>query len=189
MAHIRSVTAPFGAPLITNTETLDRAADAVVALAPDLLSADAVIVAAFGDPGLSRLRRELTVPVTGIAEAAMAEAATNGRRFAVATTTPELVSRIAETARALDHSGFVGTWTTQGDPIAVTSDPDGAKTALLEAVNAAVREGQADAVVIGGGPLASAARALKNVSPVPLIEPVPAAVRLSLKRMCAGACQ
>ncbi|WP_300055254.1 aspartate/glutamate racemase family protein [uncultured Roseobacter sp.] len=187
--HIEGFTAPFGAPLITGPDALDHAAEAVVALAPELSRADAVIVAAFGDPGLSQLRSILDVPVTGIAEAAMAEAAAVGRRFAVATTTPDLVSRISETARKLGHHGFAGTWTTTGDPVVVTTDPDAATSALMEAILAAVRDAQVDAVVIGGGPLAVAARALVKTSPVPLIEPVPAAVRLSLSRIREGADQ
>ena len=83
-------TAGFGAVLITESETLDLAADAVAALAGDLDNANAVIIAAFGDPGLEALRSKLSVPVTGIAEAGMAEAAQGGRRFAVVTTTPRL---------------------------------------------------------------------------------------------------
>jgi allantoin racemase len=41
-------------------------------------------------------------------------------------------------------------------------------------------------VVIGGGPLALAARALSATAPVPLVEPLPAAVRLALTRVAAG---
>jgi Asp/Glu/hydantoin racemase len=182
-AQIEGYTAPFGAALITSPEALDRAAKAVEALAPALVGVDAVIIAAFGDPGLHALRRALSVPVTGIAEAGMQEAATGGRRFAVVTTTPDLKDRIADTARMNGHARFAGTWTTPGDPALLTADADALVSALAAAVEAAVREGDAEAVVIGGGPLAVAARALSVTSTVPLIEPVPAAVRLSLERL------
>ena len=180
-------TAGFGAVLITESEALDLAADAVAALAGDLDNANAVIIAAFGDPGLEALRSKLSVPVTGIAEAGMAEAAQGGRRFAVVTTTPRLRGRIAETAARYGYTTFAGTWTTGGDPAALTADAYALEAGLARAVEAAVREGNADTVVIGGGPLAIAARSLAASAPVPLIEPVPAAVRLSLNRLNARA--
>ena len=100
-AMVAGHTAGFGAALITRPAELAVAADAVAALAPELCDADAVIVAAFGDPGLDALRAALNVPVTGIAEAGMVEAAEGGRRFAVVTTTPDLRDQIAETAARL----------------------------------------------------------------------------------------
>jgi Asp/Glu/hydantoin racemase len=175
-------TAPFGATLITEPASLAVAERAVVAMAPVLAEADAVIVAAFGDPGLVALRAALARPVTGLAEAGMAEAGRGGRRFAVVTTTPGLRERISMTATAQGHRRFAGTWTTSGDPAALTADPPALEAALAAAVEEAVRQGGAEAIVIGGGPLAVAARALRATAPVLLVEPVPAAVRLSLAR-------
>ncbi len=181
-AEVSGHTAGFGAALITQPTELAVAAEAVAALAPVLSGADAVIVAAFGDPGLDSLRATLNVPVTGIAEAGMAEAAEGGRRFAVVTTTPGLRDRIAKVAAHHAHRNFAGTWTTPGDPVTLTADPSALEAALASAVEQAVRDAGVEAVVIGGGPLAVAARALAATVTVPLIEPVPAAVRLSLKR-------
>lgn len=175
-------TASFGAPLITRPEALDVAARAVVAMAPHISGMDGVIVAAFGDPGLEELRELLDCPVTGIAEAGMAEAAAGGRRFAIATTTPDLVTRIAATAERHGHHHFVGTWVTRGDPETVMADAGHLVDALGETCHRAISEGGADAIVIGGGPLATAARVLARQLPVPLIEPVPASVRLALAR-------
>ncbi|MDJ0685748.1 MAG: aspartate/glutamate racemase family protein [Alphaproteobacteria bacterium] len=181
-AEIYGRTAPFGAPLITDGPSLDIAADAVNSLAPTLTGTDAVIVAAFGDPGRETLAERLSVPVTGIAEAGMAEAAVDGRRFAVVTTTPKLRQRICETAARHNHSNFAGTWTTDGDPEDLMADLDGLQAALAGAIWMAVEEAGVEAVIIGGGPLAVAARSLSSQSPVPLIEPLPAAVRLTLAR-------
>jgi len=180
-ASLEARTAGFGAPLIADPAALSRAAEAVAALAPGIGPADGVIVAAFGDPGLEALRGVLRCPVTGIAEAGMAEAAAGGRRFAVVTTTPALVPGIAATAARHGHARFAGTWVTEGDPAAVMADPDGLTQALGAACRRAL-EGGAEALVIGGGPLALAARRLAGTLPVPLIEPVPAAVRLALIR-------
>lgn len=179
---IAGLTAPFGAALITGEVALAEAARAVTSLAPLLGDGDGVIVAAFGDPGLTALRARLAVPVTGIAEAGMAEAAMGGRRFAVVTTTPDLVAAIARTAAAYGHAGhFAGTHLTPGDPLDVMADPGRLVEALDEACRRAIRDG-AEAIVIGGGPLAVAARALAGTLDVDLVEPVPAAVRLALGR-------
>ncbi len=184
-ARVEGHTARFGVPLITEPGALDRAAKAVAALAPSLSAADAVIVAAFGDPGLAALRAALDVPVTGIAEAGMAEAGVNGRPFAVVTTTPKLAPRISSTAARYGHLGYAGTWTTDGDPTALTADAAALEAALAKAIHCAADSGRVEAVVIGGGPLAMAARALSAAAPVPLVEPVPAAVRLSFQRLGA----
>lgn len=182
-AQISRATAPTGVGLITDAVALAAAAKAVAAMADGLRGADAVIVAAFGDPGLSALRAALPCPVTGIAEAGMAEAAAGGRRFAVVTTTHDLVDSIAGLAARYGHAAFVGTYLTPGPPGPLMADPEALVAALLAACRQAVAEGRAEAVVIGGGPLAMAARQLAGQVPVPLIEPVPAAVRLSLARL------
>ena len=61
----------------------DRAADVIAigrkAQAASLAGADAAIVARFGNPGLDGLRAALACPVTGMAEAGMAEAGVGGR--------------------------------------------------------------------------------------------------------------
>ena len=181
-AMIEGLTAPFGAALITGPAALDTAREAVVALVPALGGADAVIVAAFGDPGVDELRAALDVPVTGIAEASMAEAARRPPRFAVVTTTPDLRERIAAAAARHGHGGFLGTHVTPGDPAELTANAEALVAALADACEAAVRDG-AEAIVIGGGPLAVAARALARTVRVPLVEPVPAAVRLALDRL------
>jgi len=181
--RVEGLTARFGAPLITDPDALDIAAQAVAALRPDMARFDAVIVSAFGDPGLEALRAQLGIPVTGIAEAGMAEAGIGGRRFAVVTTTPRLVARIDDCALRYHAEGYGGTWTTPGDPAAVMAEPARLDAALTDAIHEAVDAGAAEAVVIGGGPLAMAARALAGISPVPLIEPVPAAVRLTVMRL------
>ena len=115
----------------------------------------------------------------------MAEAGLNGRSFAVVTTVPKLVPRIASTAARHGHPGYIGTWTTSGDPAALTADAALLEAALAKAIRRAVGSGRAEAVVIGGGPLATAARALSATAPVTLVEPIPAAVRLSLARLGA----
>jgi allantoin racemase len=186
---VRALTAPFGATLITDEAALTRAGEAVLAALADapMQGCAGVIVSAFGDPGLAAARQQLALPVTGIAEAGMAEAACGGRRFAVVTTTPGLAAAITATARAYGHAaGFSGVRLTPGDPAQLMQQPQALLDALERACDEAVRLDGAQAVVIGGGPLAKAARALLGRVAVPLIEPVPAAVRLALARAGPG---
>jgi len=181
---IKGATAGFGVPLITEPSALAVAADAVEALvrSTDMRPFDGVIVAAFGDPGLDRIRALVPCPVTGIAEAGLAEAAAGGRRFAVATTTPSLVASIEGLARHYGHAAFfIGTYLTTGDLDALMRQPERLADALENASRAAIDAG-AEAVVIGGGPLAVAARTIAPRLPVPIIEPIPAAVRLAIAR-------
>lgn len=185
-ATVEGLTAPQGTDLITTPKALRQAAETVASLGASLGWADTVIVAAFGDPGLDALRRELAVPVTGIAEAGMAEAGRAGRRFAVVTTTPDLRAEIEAIAARINNVGFAGIWITAGDPVRLTADPPALETALKGAISVAVEEGQVDAVLIGGGPLAMAARSLAADAPVPVLDPVSAAVRLAMARASEG---
>jgi Asp/Glu/hydantoin racemase len=176
---IVGLTAPFGSSLITTEQGLAEAGRAVASLAPDI-AADAVIVAAFGDPGLDELRARLAIPVTGIGEAAFLAAA--GRRAAVVTTTPDLAPTIREMARRHGHADLPVVLT-PGNPGDLMADPAALLTALFDACHAAVDRHHAETLIIGGGPLAEAARALRHRVPVPLIEPVPAAVDLAWRRI------
>jgi allantoin racemase len=188
-AEIDGLTATFGTPLITNASALAVAADAVVALGDVVsqLKPDGVIVAAFGDPGLSRLRALLSCAVTGIAEAGMAEAAQGGRRFAVVTTTPDLAPSIERAAVAYGHGDlFVGTALTEGDPTQLMSNPGELVAAMESACQRAVGELRAEAIVIGGGPLAPAAHLLRQRFQTPIVEPIKAAVRLAMARARSG---
>jgi Asp/Glu/hydantoin racemase len=185
-ASVAALTAGFGAALICDEVSLATAADAVVALLPLLRQdrPDGIIVAAFGDPGHERLAREIACPVVGIAQAGMAEAAQDGRRFGVVTTTPDLVHMILLTAERYGlRSQCVGVRVTPGDPRVLMADPVALELALLRACERAVQEDGAQAMVIGGGPLAVVGRALAHRLPVPVIEPVPAAVRLVMARV------
>ncbi len=183
--EICGITAPFGAPLIADEGALQLAGDAVLSLDPGVLEQfDGIIVAAFGDPGLEALRTRMTVPVVGIAEAGMLSAGAGGRRFSVVTTTPKLVAAIERRADAYGLGGqLCSVRLTEGDLAQTMADPELLVSRLRTAVDPAVSEDGAEAIVIGGGPLAVAARTLASTTKVPLIEPVPEAVRLVVQRI------
>jgi allantoin racemase len=184
-------TAPSGSPLITDEAALQAAA----AVVPDFgvrVAAegfDALIVAGFGDPGLQELRARVAIPVVGIAEAGIAEAGANGRRYSIVTVTHELHDSLRQSA---ERYGFAGNLAsirfTTGEPLSLVGDAAWLQRALPAASQLAVSDDGAQAIVIGGGPLARAADAISSQLGVPLIEPVAAAVRricLSFPHMTA----
>ncbi|NQW08536.1 MAG: aspartate/glutamate racemase family protein [Alphaproteobacteria bacterium] len=183
---VETSTTPDSPAIIVDEHGLRRATAAVVALFEDGLDPlDGVIVSAFLDPGVTELKALLAVPVVGIAGAAMAEAARHGR-FAIASTTPDLDAAIGRLVAYYGYSEqLAGIHTTKGDPHEVMGDPVRLEAALETLVREVLAQNDVSAIVIGGGPLADAARALAARSPVPIIEPVPAAAR-ALARLLAG---
>jgi len=164
-------TAPAGPRLLTTPAALDQAAEQIAAA--EIPSAvDLVIVAAFGDPGAEALSQRLDCPVIGIGAAASRAAARAGTAFAVVTTTPALEHRIDMLMRR--HAGdvaYAGCYFTDGEPGALMADQDALDRALAGAILRACEDG-AGGVIVGGGPLGTAAERLRAQAPVRLYNPV-----------------
>ncbi|MFC5325928.1 aspartate/glutamate racemase family protein [Bradyrhizobium oligotrophicum] len=186
-AEVFGATATRAPAMIVDAEALAASAAEVVEIGRahrDLC--DGIIVAAFGDPGAEELLSLCPLPVVGIGEAAMREAAQSGRRFGVATVTPALVASIAGLADRLGLTAqFTGTRLTEGDPTALAADPARLAAALAEATRASAAEDGAEAVIIGGGPLAQSADQLQSQFAVPIIKPIAAAMSQLLQRLSA----
>jgi allantoin racemase len=176
---VLGATATRAPAMIVSADALEAAAPEVEEIARAHRNAcDGIIVCAFGDPGLAEIKAAMTLPAVGIGESSMLEAAEAGRRFGVATTTPLHKAKIDALPDALGlRSCYTGTRLAEGDPEALMRDPARLRAALAGAVEACIAEDGADAVVIGGGPLGEAARALQPMFTVPVIAPIPAAVR------------
>ncbi|MDI9855300.1 aspartate/glutamate racemase family protein [Comamonas sp. 17RB] len=176
---LRSATAQRGTTMITSAEELATSVEEVLEIGQRLAGeVDAIVIAAFGNPGLQQLRAAVALPVVGIGEAAMREAALGGRRFGVATTTPELEASIAASADALGLSSlFAGSRIPVGDPLELAGQPALQDDSLAQAVHDCMALDGAQAVVIGGGPLAESAERIAPRFSVPVISPVAAAMR------------
>ncbi|KKZ73333.1 hypothetical protein VO63_13945 [Streptomyces showdoensis] len=179
--RVRGVTVAHGPAMLTDPEALRAAAPRVVATALAARAAGdcaALVVGAFGDPGAAELRAAVgdVLPVVGLGEAALAEAAAHGRRFGVATTTPRLADAIAAHVERLGlDAAYTGPRFTAGDPERLAARPESLLAALEAAArDCLVRDG-AEAVVIGGGPLGDAAAALSTRLTAPVIAPITAA--------------
>lgn len=183
--RVEGRTARGGPSMIVNPRELDAAAFEVERTWQDAGTHWAgVIISAFGDPGIERVRAACRVPVVGIAEASMLEAGAGGRRFGIATVTPELVGPIEGRARALGLLGaYAGIRLTDGDPRELAADSHALETALARAVQRCIDDDGAEAVIIGGGPLGQAAIGLQGRFAFPVIAPIPAAMRLLASRL------
>ncbi|MDM0066500.1 aspartate/glutamate racemase family protein [Variovorax sp. J31P207] len=183
--RVEGRTAQDGPPMIVNPSELDAAALEVERTWRGGGTHWAgVIISAFGDPGIERVRAVSRVPVVGIAEASMREASAGGRRFGIATVTPDLVGPIEGRARALGLLAvYAGIRLTDGDPRQLAADPLALEEALARAVQRSIDDDGAEAVIIGGGPLGQAAIGLQGRFAVPVIAPIPAAMRLLMSRL------
>ena len=184
---IVGATATRAPSMIVSAEALEAAAAEVEEIArTHRASPDGIIVAAFGDPGLAGIRAAMKLPAVGIGESSMLEAAAGGRRFGVATTTPLLKSKIDALPEALGlRSRYTGTRFAEGDPQELMRDPAQLRAALAGAVEACIAKDGAEAVIIGGGPLGEAARELQPIFTVPVIAPIPSAVRRIIRLVTA----
>ena len=189
-ATVIGATATRSPAMIVTAGQLAAAADEVVEIGTrEAPGFSGIIISAFGDPGIEQLRRQVGVPVVGICEASMIEAASGGRRFGVATVTPELVVPIGQRARDLGlMQQYTGIRLTSGDPLQLAADSLRLEHALAAAVAQCFDEDHAEAVIIGGGPLGQAAVGLARSFNQPVIAPIPAAVRqlVSLMRNETG---
>ncbi len=142
------------------------------------LQPDAVIVAAFGDPGLPQLRAALAVPVFGIGESALQAADRLGLPFSVLTITPRLrESTLAQLQRYGCTQHFNSLVTTPHDPEVATWSAETLREKVLACVHQAVDEDGSKVLVIGGGPVAAAAQSLGSSLQAITIQPVAEAVR------------
>lgn len=183
--HIEGRTVLTGSDFIADQAALQLAGQAVLAYAPALADEgfDAVIVAGFGDPGVAALRRSLALPVTGLGEAGIAEAANDGLRFAIVTVTPDLHDSLVVAAHTAASPGqFAGVYYTSGDMTTLMRHPAQLQSALLQACRNAVVRDSVQVIVIGGGPLAHAAQNIAAQLQIRVVDPVCAAVRLSCRR-------
>lgn len=187
---VEAITATFGAAYIASEASYVVAAHAALAACSAHSDAngrpDAIIVGCFGDPGVFALREALALPVIGLAEAAMREAATHGR-FAIVTGGAAWGPMLARLARALDLADRLATI----ELVAATgaelaADPERALALLGDACTRAAR--RADAVVLGGAALAGMAEAIASHTALamPLVDSVDAAARAALVALGRG---
>lgn len=139
---------------------------------------DAVIVAAFGDPGLPALREALPCPVTGLTEAALASAGLLGHRFSIVAISQRIRAWYRETVDALGLLPRLASIRALDEPLAdIGRVQDDQGERLLRLAGRCVAEDGAEVIVLAGAPLAGLARSLRGRLPVPCVDGVSSAVR------------
>lgn len=176
---ITMLTARFGVAYIeTRFEALIGAYAAAELAAEHHHGHDAVIIAAFGDPGAAGLREALDIPVVGLTEAALASACLLGTRFSIVAISRRITAWYRE---CVEHNGLIGRLASirsldqpLQDIARVQEDHSSRLKALCTAV---VDEDGADVIILAGAPLAGLARTITGELPVPVVDGVSSAVR------------
>lgn len=173
------VTAARGVPYIaTRAEAQIGGAIALEMLAEAGDDIDAAVIAAFGDPGLFGARELFAFPVVGLAEAAMLTACMIGRRFSIVTFAGALAPWYEECVAMHGLGARCAGVRALDGAFQSISDVQGEKEELLVGLaNQAVEQDKADVVILSGAPLAGLAAKVRDRIPVPVIDPVAAAVR------------
>ena len=179
--EVVAVTARFGTLYIENRAEASIAAHAVLdALAEHASGCDAIVVAAFGDPGLSAARELADVPVVGISQAALLTAWTLGRRFSIVCLTPRLRTWYRECVVEHGLDGRLASVRAVDVPVAdITQVKEDLAGPLETLCRRAVEEDEAEVVILGGGPIAGLAHELARGVPVPLLDGVACAVPMA----------
>lgn len=176
--EIVPVTAARGFPYISSrAEAQISGALALEIIAEHENEVDAVLIAAFGDPGLKAARELFTLPIVGMAEASLVTAGLMGERFSIVTFTPVMSRWYLD---SVADCGLAARFTGVRTPPANTLDPfasqDSMSQVLLELVTKSIEEDGADVVILGGAPLAGMALDLQSSASALLVDPISAAL-------------
>ena len=177
--ELTMVTAPFGVAYIeTRLEALIGAYASLLLISENCENHDAIIIAAFGDPGLPALRDAVDRPVVGLTEAALAAASRLGSRFSIIAISQRITGWYRETVDAYGFGERLASVRALDRPIRdIVGVQDDHAARLRALCAAAVDEDGAEALILAGAPLAGLARRFEGELPVPLVDPIAAAVK------------
>lgn len=184
----RPVTGRFGARYISAEAGYAIAGHAALeAYAKNAQGVDAVLLACFGDPGLFALREIASVPVIGLAEASMNEAAKSAARFSIVTGGPRWAPMLYRLAEALGFAeSLVSVRTLALTGVQIAADPDAAIQQLADECRKAAEVDGAEAVILGGAGLAGLAARVQPHVDVALIDNIITGARHA-ERLARGA--
>jgi len=177
--EVEVLTAPFGVAYIeTRFEAMVGAYATAQLAAEHCARADAVVVAAFGDPGLAGLREVMPVPVTGMTEAALASAHLLGHRISIIAISQRIQAWYREVVEGYGFGSRLASIRALDRPISAIGGVQQEHAQALKALaERAVDEDGAEVIVLAGAPLAGLARSLAGQLPVPVVDGVSSAVR------------
>lgn len=176
--ELTMATAPFGVAYIeTRAEALIGGYATLQIAAQRHRDHDAIVVAAFGDPGLIALREIMPIPVVGMTEAALISACMHGGRFSVIAISQRIQAWYRECITAHGLAGRLASIRALDEPlqhIGRVQENQGER--LVELGRRAVEEDGADTLILAGAPLAGLARSVAHRMSVPVLDGVTCAV-------------
>ena len=183
--QIDAATAEFGCAVIASRASYAIAAHATLdTYARRGAGADGMIVACFGDPGVDALREIAPVPVVGLAEAAVNDAAELAVPFAIVTAGRAWIPMLTDLVRLTPHLPlFRGVFALDTTGLQIGREPDRFASLVIGALDSAAAAG-ASTVILGGA--AFAGTATRFAHRVTLIDPVQSAVGAVEKLVLAG---
>ncbi|ABE36638.1 asp/Glu/Hydantoin racemase family protein [Paraburkholderia xenovorans LB400] len=176
--EIQMATATIGVAYIeTRFEALLGAYAAATIASERVGQYDALMVAAFGDPGLLELREVLDVPVVGMTEAALMTAAQLGQRIGIVAISRRITAWYRE---CIERYGVLGRLAGIRHLDGPLRDPstvqDDYAARLVELCHEAVQQDGTDVLILAGAPLAGLARSVAHRLPVPVVDGVSSAL-------------
>ena len=178
--EIEGITARFGAPSVEGYWEEQYAIfsflETIAARGSDC---DGIILSCYGDPGIGAAREMSPVPVLGIAEASMHFACVVAYKFSIVTLLPRMIPFIADMVKLHGfESRCASIRATSSSVLGPECDPEGSQRDLVAEARAAIAEDGAEAICLGCGGLSRLYDALCKSLEVPVIDGIPAAVKI-----------
>jgi allantoin racemase len=143
----------------------------------------AIVINCFGDPGLEEAKKLVRIPVVGAGEASFLVAKESQKRFSVITTVKEAVVRVRRNARKYGAEPFLASIRPLNMHVPELNQKPRLRKALLNEAGKALREDQAEIIVLGCTAMAGNARWLAKELALPAVDPTEAAIKRAKERI------
>ncbi len=139
---------------------------------------DAIIIAAFGDPGLIPAKTLFNLPIIGLGEAAMLSACLFGKKFSIISFTNAMASWYEESVEVLGlQSRYAGFRAIDNVNLTIDKIQTLQKKSLIESAKLAINIDGGEVVIFAGAPLSGFKKIVQKEISVPVIDCAEAAVK------------
>ena len=139
---------------------------------------DAIIIAAFGDPGLIPAKTLFNLPIIGLGEAAMLSACLFGKKFSIISFTNAMASWYEESVEVLGlQSRYAGFRAIDDVNLTIDKIQTLQKKSLIESAKLAINIDGGEVVIFAGAPLSGFKKIVQKEISVPVIDCAEAAVK------------
>ena len=139
---------------------------------------DAIIIAAFGDPGLIPAKTLFNLPIIGLGEAAMLSACLFGKKFSIISFPNAMASGHEESVEVLGlQSRYAGFRAINGVNLTIDKIQTLQKKSLIESAKLAINIDGGEVVIFAGAPLSGFKKIVQKEISVPVIDCAEAAVK------------